>query len=400
MRKPLLVLLLATASTAFAAGGPFSTKQFGPGYTHPNAEAGDYLENGHKVPEPKQPTATAPDSARPLPTAPVAAPAPRVTPKAPVSAAPARQAPVIKEKAAPAKAEATKPAAAPSLWNGLVRPMNGAQPAAAPAASGDESATADGAAQYDGSAAAPALTMPGAAQQLPASPALDTAAPAHDSLFVSIEVDPGEAGTLRDAVAGLGATGFSADPRFEARQGPGRASIITGWLPAARLGDAVIHPGVKKVSIETSSRPAPREAEVEGDFLLGLRVPDASKPEESIAPALGELAKDAGLKNARVLGLETAPDGRAVAVVSARLPLSRLSRALGRADVIKLVPAPAQIPLVESPRPAPAPSASGFARFMARRGLWLVLLTVALAFLMPATRSVASKGVEALNPYH
>ncbi len=280
----------------------------------------------------------------------------------------------------------------------MVKPL-----ATVPEAGDEEQARAAGAQGYDGASEAPALTAPAPAAAEPARDAVAAAPSRPDALFVSIELDPGEAGTLRDAVAGLGVTGFSQDHRFEARPGAGRASIVTGWLPASRLGEAVISPGVRRVSIETSARPAPREGETEGAFLIGLRVPDPARPADSIAPALDALARDAGLKGQRILGLETAPDGRMVAVVSGRLALSRLSRALMRADVVKLVPAPTATPLLPIAAPAPAPSAptpSGFARFIAQRGLWLVLLTAAIALLMPGTRGAITRGLNALVPYH
>lgn len=396
MRRIIPASLLALAVSASAAAGEMSSKQLGAGggYTHPSAEAGDYLENGprREVPPaamPRIPPATPPAAiprpapASPVAAAPVAAPAPSIAPHV----------------AAPA---AAKPLT-PSLWNGMVKPL-----AAAPAEGGDEEqARAAGAQGYDGSSEAPALAAASPAAAMPARDAVAAFPGRPDALFVSIELDPGEAGTLRDAVAGLGAAGFAQDHRFEARQGAGRASIVTGWLPASRLGDAVVSPGVRRVSIETSARPAPREGETEGAFLIGLRVPDASRPADSIAPALEALARDAGLKGQRILGLETAPDGRMVAVVSGRLSLSRLSKALMRSDVVKLVPAPAPatVPLAPiaaaAPAPAPAvPTPSGFARFMARRGLWLVLLTAAVAFLMPGPRSAVARGLSALVPYH
>jgi hypothetical protein len=387
---PAVLLALAVPSLAAAQ---MSSKQFGSGggYTPPNAEAGDYLENAprREVPAPPAPAGPTAPAARPAPKAPApvsrpAAPAPRPEPAKPE---PKPRAP----KPEPAPAAMSQRVAPPSLWNGLVRPVT--------AEAGEEAASAQDAARYDGQAEQPALAQPQAPEAATASAA--EAAPGRDALFVSIEVDPGEAGTLRDAVAGLGAAGFSPDTRFEARAGAGRASIITGWLPAARLGEAVTRPGVRRVSIETSARPSPRPAEVEGAFLLGLRVPDAARAEASIAPALQELSRDAGLKAGKVLGIETAPDGRMVAVVSARLPLSRLSKALARADVVKLVPAPAvETPSLPMPPSAARPTPGGFAKFMAKNGLWLVALTILVALVMPAGRAGIGKGLEALVPYH
>lgn len=372
MRRALPAVLLFIAAPALSKG-TLSTKQFGGGggYTHPSAEAGDYLENGARRETPPAPAPNPkPDPVRP--------------PSAPVASAPA---------AAPsAPAVAGHRAAAPSLWNGLVRPL--AAPADAPA--GDEQARAAGAAEYDGQAEAPALTDETAATS-EGSRGFATSEPGRaGALFVSIELDPGEAGTLRDAVAGLGAAGFSRDHRFEATPGAGRASVVTGWLPASRLAEAVARPGVRRVSIETSARPAAR-TQTEGAFLIGLRVPDPARPEESLAPALAELARDAGLRERRVLGLETAPDGRVVAVVAGRMPLALLSKALARADVVKLVPAPASgSPSLLMPTP---PTPGGFARFMAKRGLWLVLLTLAVG-LLPSARAGVGRGLSALIPYH
>lgn len=389
---PAVLLFLSAPALAGAA---FSTKQLGAGggYTHPSSEASDYMEAGLGREAPR-PAPEAPAPAKPEASAPRQPSAP---PQAPASPAAASQTPSPSPAPAAAPERPSSRGAAPSLWNGLVRPLAAAS---GPAPAGaEEAASAEGASEYDGRPESPALD---ASLQAPGEPPAPAFLPPQDSLFVSIEVDPGEAGTLRDAVAGLGAAGFSPDTRFEARQGAGRAAIVTGWLPAARLAEAVSRPGVRRVSVETSARPAPRPAGLEGAFLIGLRVADAAHPEISVGPALDALSRDCGLREGRVLGLETAPGGGAVAVVSARLPISKLSRVLARAEVVKILPAPpAEPPPLLAAASLPAkPTPGGFARFVAKRGLWLVLLTAALALLMPAARSAASKGLDALVPYH
>jgi hypothetical protein len=69
--------------------------------------------------------------------------------------------------------------------------------------------------------------------------------------------------------------------------------------------------------------------------------------------------------------------------------------------VVKLVPAPAAEPVsLPMPPSASRPTPGGFAKFMAKNGLWLVALTILVALIMPAGRAGIGKGLEALVPYH
>jgi hypothetical protein len=98
----------------------------------------------------------------------------------------------------------------------------------------------------------------------------------------------------------------------------------------------------------------------------------------------------------RVVGLETAPDGRSVAVVSGELPLSKLPRAMALSEVVKIIPLGGEVPT-----PAPAePSAgglAGFAAFAAKRGPWLIILTLLL--LLPSLRDPARRAAAVFSPY-
>jgi hypothetical protein len=98
----------------------------------------------------------------------------------------------------------------------------------------------------------------------------------------------------------------------------------------------------------------------------------------------------------RVVGLETAPDGRSVAVVSGTLPLSRLPLALGLSEVAKIMPVGGEVP----PPAAPAANAGGrkgFARFAVERGPWLIILTLLL--LLPSLRAPARRLASVFSPY-
>lgn len=304
--------------------------------------------------------------------------------------------------AAVSNPEAAKPSGRQSLWNGLTRPLS--MSAASAAASSDPAAArADADRDYEthilGMTAAPAR---GALEPKPASASAAFVAAAAAAradggkVFVSLALDPREAGSLRDAVAGLGAAaGFSADARFEAMPGPNGTVLYSGWLPAGRLGDAMARPGVKSLRVETSARPSnPRETS--GEFLVGLRLDDAARAREGVDAGVRALTGAAGFRLTRVVGLETAPDGRSVAVVSGVLPLSKLSRAMALSEVVKIIPLVGEVPAPAPVEPA-AGGVSGFAAFAARRGPWLIILTLLL--LLPSLREPARRAVAVFNPY-
>ena len=213
-------------------------------------------------------------------------------------------------------------------------------------------------------------------------------------LFVLLELDPREAGSLRDAVAGLGASvGFSADARFQPHSSPEGTSLISGWIAASQLGLAVGQPGVKSLRVETTAAPAARE--ISGEFLVGLRLDGSSGARQAVDAGVRALASAAGFRLSRVVGLETAPDGRVVAVIAGFLPLSRLSKALGRPEVVQITPLSSSAP---PPAVGERPSlARGFAHFVAERGLWLLLLTLALA--LPSLRRAVGRALCVFVPY-
>ena len=63
---------------------------------------------------------------------------------------------------------------------------------------------------------------------------------------------------------------------------------ITGWVPASRLGDVITHPGIRRIIVEGSAHRAPT-SELAGDFLIGLRVRDASRAAELVAAGVADL---------------------------------------------------------------------------------------------------------------
>ncbi len=336
---------------------------------------------------------------------PAAAPTPAVT-SAQVAAAPVAPAvPAVAPVPAPAQVSAriTPPAvartSAPSA-NAPVRPLG--LTAADIAADDADAASAAASDDYDARVLGlgPGPRRPRVSGQDASAPSRAPSAPSANGavprLFVSIAIDPQEAGTLRDAVAALGVnSGFAADGRFAPTPGPDGLARVAGWIPAARLAEALRGPGIKSVSV-AAPRPAPG-APLRADYRLGLLVSDPAQATAEVRARLRELAANEGFRPTRVVGLRSAADGRAVAVVEGGLPIDHLGEVLSLPDVASvepLIPAP-----VRARVPTPAPGGlSGFARFAVHRGLWLILLTLLAA--LPAIRDGAGRLVEMFNPYH
>lgn len=347
-----------TAVSAFAAGAPrggLSAKSFGEdgGYRHPDGAAVQYLED-----EPRRDR-----------------PSPDPLPAHPPPAA---------------------PAAPGSLLSGLVQPLD--MPAEDAGAADADSASELGRRDYEsrllGLEDAPTRPRTRGPERSPTA----HAGAGEGMLFVSLELDPRESGSLRDCVAGLGAVaGFAADARFEPLAGPAGSVLISGWMPAAGLAAALSRPGVKRLRVETRPRPsAPRQTM--GEFLVRLRLEDPAHARAAVDAGVAALASAAGFRLTRVVGLETSADGRGAAVVAGRLPLSRLAKAMGRADVLKISPlGPASADASESLSPARPSGARSFARFALERGLWLVLLTLAMA--LPLLRRAAGRALRVFVPY-
>ncbi|MFI5347575.1 MAG: hypothetical protein ACHQ51_14465 [Elusimicrobiota bacterium] len=412
-RAPLVLAALIASSPAFAADAsePKMKASFigeGGGYKHPDPATDQYMQGTLGAPPDSNSPAPAAKNDAPPPLTPILKPEPLPAPRAasPRIDAPSRVVsgrPPATERNASIPGEA-RPAGRSSLWNGLVQPldMKGSDVGATDPAQARESGDRDYETHILGMKAAPA--RPSLLDPAPRPEASPASAPAAaraegNKVFVSLEIDPREAGSLRDAVAGLGATtGFAADARFEALAGPGGSALISGWIPAAHLGDALLRPGVKRLRVETRARPsAPRETA--GEFVVGLRVDDPSRARESVDLGVRALTSAAGFRLTRVIGLETAPDGRSVAVVAGTLPLSRLAKAMALSEVAKILPAGGEPPSPTAggaPRP-PVSGLSGFMRFAAERGPWLIILTLLLA--LPSLRDPARRLAAVFNPY-
>ena len=407
-RAPLAAALLFSAVSAFAKAG-FVGEGGGFKAADPATEGAMVGQTG-KV--------AAPAAAAPATDVPAAAPTPGVSPSAPASpssfpvarrASPGIDAPSRSIAARPAASERNasipgeaSPAGRQSLWNGAVQPiaMTPAEAAAADPDSDRANADRDYETRILGMKSAPARAALGSSPASVSGPSIasaGSASAAGGKLFVSLALDPREAGSLRDAVAGLGASaGFSADARFEAMPGPNGTVLYSGWIPAGRLADALKRPGVKSLSVEPRARPA-NPHETSGEFLVGLRVDDAAHAREGVDAGVSALTAAAGFRLTRVVGLETAPDGRAVAVVAGILPLSRLSRAMGLSEVAKIVPVGGVPAPAAPPVEAGAGGVSGFAKFAVERGPWLIILTLLL--LLPSLRAPARRAVAIFNPY-
>ncbi len=371
MRR-LIPALLATAlgfSTAYAAPAktpPFSNKSFGDGggYRHPDAAVGQFFESkppGPSTLKSERPGIAAKAAQAVAPHGPAAASRPRPRPFASVAAQ-----------------------------------TGGVESASLDSAS--EDARRDYEARLLGVAPAPrrrGLLDPAERTSIASAP---SASLGEGLLFVSLELDPQEAGSLRDAVAGLGsAVDFRPDARFQPLPGGSGSVRISGWLPVSRLGDAIARPGVKRVAVERGSRSA-GDHSLTGAYLLKLRVSDAARPQESIVASARELAAETGFKLERVFGVETVPGGGALALVSGTMPVSRLSRALGLPGVIQISPAHAALANSEAAAlPAAPAKKAGFLKFVMARSLWLVLLTALLA--LRSFGAIIQKGLAVFVPY-
>lgn len=355
--------------------------------------AGQHLENQGRANTP-------PQNAKPQ-TPPPAAPSaasgasPRIdTPSRKTSARPA---PAERNVSVPEAAPEKKEKAKVSLWNGLVQPleMNSAAAQNADPADARERSGQDYEALILGAERAPARPK----LEKEASPAAPLSEQLKDAardpkLFVSVEIDPVEAGTLRDAVAGLGsAAGFAADSRFGPLAAPGGKMLVSGWLPAKNLAEALKRPGIRRVQIETLPKPTVPST-LSGDFVLGLRVEDPRQAKDVVTSEVQSLNNDVSFKLSRVVGVETTKEGEHFAIIEGSLPLNNLSRVLSRSAIAKVSPLTA----ASHPAPAPpAPTFQGFGKYVMQNGLWLIVITLALA--LPTLRSIVRRATEIFVPY-
>ena len=386
------VFLGSTAQAAPAPSSPFSNKSYGEGggYKHPDAAVGDFFET--KPPEPA-------DAKPQRPPAPAAKAVPEMLPVA------ARQNPSRPRPrpfaGVPSSIKAQERVTdAPGSSKAAPKAGFLAGSSAAAAEGSDDAASEDARRDYETKlfGAHDAPRHPGLADRADApKPAAATAASTGEGmLFVSLELDPKEAGSLRDAVAGLGsAADFRADARFQPLPGEGGSVRISGWLPASRLGDVISRRGVRRVAVERGSRPAADDS-VGGTYLVKLRVTDPAHPEESVARSVRDLSFAAGFKLERVFGVETVPGGGATALVSGTMPVARLSRALGMPGVIKVSSELSAAALAAEAPAAPARK-EGFLKFVMARGLWLIVLTLLLA--LPVISDLVKKSLSVFVPY-
>jgi hypothetical protein len=383
------IALVVGARASQIPGKPFHASFIGENgsYTRPDAATDDYLRTPPARPAPAPVSTKPPAAAKPSAPAPAEIDAQRRHETA-------RPAAMLRHASISAEAG---PVLRASLWNGLVRPLDMTSSRAQNSA--PDEARADAGRDYEShilGAASPELSpllarAPGSASGA-SSGALR---PSVNRIFVTVDIDPIEGGSLRDAVAALGATaGFSPDASWnEPPSSDAGVARVSGWMSASRLGVAATRAGVKRVQVESSAKPS-APGRTEGDFLIGLRVPDSTQAAQSAEAGIRALTRRAGFRLGRVVGLETAPDGRKVALVSGRLPIDGISAALALEQVAAVAPAGGDA----SQAPAPLLSGlTGFARFAARRGLWLIVLTLLLA--LKGLRDPAWRAAAVFNPY-
>lgn len=385
---PALVVTLAVFSSAQTppAKAPFGNKSFGDGggYKHPDAAVGQYFELKPTFPKPEEGAQPAKIEAKAI------APLDGETPARP-NARPERRRPRPQ-----ADRTATETAGkAPSKVAVTAQTGISDDSAGDDARRDFETKLLGGPSEPRRPGLADLKEAPAPTKEAPVLPMLAEVPTGEGMLFVSLELDPQEAGSLRDAVAGLGsAAAFRPDARFQPMPGERGSVRISGWLPVSRLGDAIARPGVKRVSVERGSRPAADER-VGGSYVVTLRVADVSRPDESIAQSVASLTAETGFKFERVLGIESVPGGASTALVSGTMPVSRLARALGHSAVVRIASASPEAPAPEAP--AKPSRKAGFLSFVMEKGLWLVLLTLLLA--LPSIGEAVKKSLSVFVPY-
>lgn len=372
---PALVVTLAVFSSAQTppAKAPFGNKSFGDGggYKHPDQQVGQYFELKPTFPKPEE-GAQQPAKLEAKAIAPLDA------------------------ETAPARSNARPERRRPRPQADLPAEETKSDDSAGDDARRDfETKLLGGPSEPRRPGLSDPKEEPAPSKEAPVLPMLAEVPTGEGMLFVSLELDPQEAGSLRDAVAGLGsAAAFRPDARFQPMQGERGSVRISGWLPVSRLGDAIARPGVKRVSVERASRPAADER-VGGSYVVTLRVADVARPDESIAQSVASLSAETGFKFERVLGIESVPGGASTALVSGTMPVSRLSRALGHSAVVRIASASPEAPAPEAP--AKPSRKAGFLGFVMDKGLWLVLLTLLLA--LPSIGGAVKKGLSVFVPY-
>jgi hypothetical protein len=224
-------------------------------------------------------------------------------------------------------------------------------------------------------------------------------------LFVSVDLAMPPGTQLKDAVASFsGATGFELDPRFAEATGTLASSLasLRGWLPAARLAQAIQAPGVVRVEVDHGGpRPGGADAAT-SSLVIGLRLPSQGDSTKAFERVLGELADTAQLHWTRTIGFQSLPGSSEVAlVIVGEVPVTRIPRLLAHPAVLKISPSPPAVPAAPTEQaasvPAPQSAMMSFLTFARRRAPLLLLFTA--LFLLPQVGELALSVVRAFVPY-
>lgn len=267
----------------------------------------------------------------------------------------------------------------------------------------DDEAAQSGQQLYDGAGAAaaskstpaPGAAAPGAAAQ-PGLTEQAGAAPASE-VFVALDLDlKAHPGQYKDAVADLGrAAAFRPDHRFDPGSPSSDRVSLWGWMPPDRLAQAMEVAGVTRLRVEparlAAPRPMPGQQSADSNYIVGIRVPDQARADETGKQVIKELGKS-GFRLLRSIGTQVAPGGELVLVVEGTLPVRGLPRVMAHAEVLKVVPAESGEPIA-----AAESSSRGFLRYASQRAPLLLALTLLL--LIPAFGGSLLKLCEFFIPY-
>ncbi|MBI5883499.1 MAG: hypothetical protein HZB91_10400 [Elusimicrobia bacterium] len=205
-------------------------------------------------------------------------------------------------------------------------------------------------------------------------------------IFVRFEIDLSKAGQsaeAKNAVAELGrVAGFRADARSEETMRDAVADRVSvrGWMPSDRIAAAMRLPGVAMLEIEPPAARPSYGPQAVTDILVGIRVakgrgaPAGLGSGSDYAGVLNRLQSETGFELKKTIGYQEVPGGKdSVVVVSGRIPVRSISKALALNGIIKIASSPDASAPVPSTDQA---SRRGFLSFAFARSPLLVAATL------------------------
>ncbi len=270
-----------------------------------------------------------------------------------------------------------------SLWEGAPAPA--ALPAALdPGAPDAEAASALSAHRFDLAGLRDAVASPrppSGAFPAGAVPLAALAPRVPGDLVVSVELDLALQTPLKDSLDALAkSAAFRPDARFEPTWLGARRDRVAvwGWMPGAKLAEALRIKGVTRVAVAREHPRAPDEP-LRGDFVVGIRVraEDPGPIGGTFSRVVRELSGSADFRWRRTVGYQGIPGSRDLAlIVVGDAPLRRLGDLMAHPDVVKVLPSPDAA--AARLRPDSGAPRESFVSYALLRAPVLVALTVLL----------------------